>query len=1387
VRGSLFTQDFLNEGIAEQPDWRILADAEVEQFAQAARAVYAAFPVDKDPNEARTEDDLIHPLVELLGWKHRIPQANLSPKHRRDVPDSLLFDDAAAKVRADAEMQPERKFLHGCAILESKRWRRELDKAASDGTPSSQILRYLNRADIHSAGHIKWGILTNGRKWRLYWQDAKSRLEDFVELDLPVILGVPDIEHDLFDAPEAASPHHLKLFLLLFRRQSFGAGVEDSRGFHRRAIEATRNWEARVTDALSDVVFDRVFPALVRGLVAHDPERPDTLTEDYLDEVRRAALVWLYRLLFLFYAEDRNLLPVDDRRYDDYSLRAMRDDIERRIDAGSVDGEFSATQDRYDHALKTLFRAVDGGDSSLGLPPYNGGLFQAGEYPILDRTRLPDALVAPVIDRLSHDGECHGRKRINYRDLSVQQLGSIYERLLEFAAVADDAEPGGVLIRPNIFARKGSGSYYTPDGLVGLIVRRTLAPLIEERWQRFVDEATGLAKDRRPVHRRLSDLAAADPATAVLDLKVCDPAMGSGHFLVFVVDHLADTVLRLTEEAAAHVDWSDDYQSPVLARVETIRERIVEQARAKGWAIDEQRLDPRHIVRRMLLKRVVYGVDKNPMAVELAKVSLWLHTFTVGAPLSFLDHHLRCGDSLYGEFVRPVEDFLRDAEVGMFINSAVQRARNATRFMHEIEDKTDASIAEVSQSAGIFANVETETGGLLRFLDFFHALRWLDRIATGGRLRLDDAARTVLEEGVGRVSDFFGRGNGPVEEGEEDEAPALFDDGEPKQLHMLSRRERTQRAHQHEVRTLLADARAVAERERFLHWQVAFPGVWDNWESAEPTGGFDAIVGNPPWDRIKLQEVEWFAERRPEIARQPRASDRKRLVAKLKEDGDRLADLYEVAKNSAEAALRVARHSGYYPLLSSGDINLYSLFVERATALVKPDGMLGLLVPSGIAADMGASRFFKGVATSGRLAALFDFENRRRFFPEVDSRFKFSAFIAGGEERRFDRTDTAFFLHSVAEIDEPDRAFPLAAEDFARVNPNTGTAPIFRTRRDADITRAIYERLPVLHDRAKGEEGKVWPVRYLRMFDLTNDAHLFRTRTELEAEGFYPVEENRLRKGDERFVPLYEGKMVQAFDHRAASVVVNPANLNRPAQPVPARAEQHADPNWFPDSQHWIEETAVGGVGDQVWAVAFKDITSSTNMRTMIAAAIPSFAAGNSLPLVVRDGEAEPTLPHCQAAMLANFNALAFDYVARQKVQGNHLNWYIVEQLPVVPPEGFERRFGDRTAAEIVAEHVLRLTYTAWDMRPFARDMGWDGEPFAWDEDDRRRRRAALDALFFLLYGVEDEDDVRYILSTFPIVRRDDEAAFGDYRTERLILAHMNALRAGDTDAEIAL
>ncbi len=1361
-QGSLFSSDFLNDSVTRLADWTMIDEPALKVLESDLRKVYDRFPIKKTPNESQTEDDLIWPILARLGWTATLRQQNLAAKGRDDVPDGILFADDAAKAKANSFGEEWKRYGFGLAVVESKRWIRPLDRRSGrrgeETAPSTQMLRYLRRVEDLTTGNLRWGILTNGGRWRLYYQGARSVAEQFFEVDLAAALDVPGHNDGLFALSETERLHWLKVFALVFRREAFLPTPSDRRTFHQRALDEGQFYEERVAGNLSNLVFQQVFPELAQAIATAAPAAP-------LQEVREAALILLYRLLFILYAEDRDLLPVRDPRYGDYGLRdRVRGDVGKRKDRNDA---FSTTAARYWTTIDDLCRAIDNGDASIGLPPYNGGLFDRDRTPLLATVRLGDAVMANVIDALSFEQTSDGRKYINYRDLSVQQLGSIYERLLEHEISRDN---GAIVVRPNIFVRKASGSYYTPDDLVMLILKEAIAPLAAAPMNTFQAKIEELSGSSLPEERRIGALKRLDPAEKLLDLKICDPAIGSGHFLVSLVDYLADQVIAAMAEAEAAVAH---YISPLSDRIDAIRNTILGNAEDRGWTIDPTQLDDRHIIRRMVLKRCIYGVDKNPMAVELAKVSLWLHTFTVGAPLSFLDHHLRCGDSLFGSWVKRGIEKATAYGSPLLLHGPVTRALRAASKMQIIEGLTDAEIAEAHRSADVFAEVQEMTAPLDALLTLIHALDWLD-------IRRNSEDAIVCK--------------------------AFFDGqfGDPMEIALGNASIDTRRNDGTHFAQLFARATTLIEEQRFLNWQVAFPGIWSDWDTDGLTGGFDAVIGNPPWDRLKLQEIEWFAARKIEIARAETAARRKTLIKSLEKAGDPLHADYLLAAERAEMASRVARRGADYPLLSAGDTNLNSLFIERAHALVKPSGIVGLLVPSGIASDQSSAPFFRKMTEERRLASLIDFFNRRTdgtlFFPDVYYRFKFCAYIAGGALRQFEEILFAFFIQDIGELRNPDRLFPVSPDDIARINPNSRTAPIFRSRRDLQLTKTLYADRPVLVDRSADPAASLWPVRYVRMLDMANDSSHFLDPAALQKAGAYPVGRNVWKKGKTEFLPLYEGKMVQAFDHRASDILLADGNLFRTGQGRDLTAEEHRDPERAPVPRYWVEAGNASWAAPTQWCVAMKDVTSVTNARTAIAAVIPHVGAGHTLPVIWPSlassedagGSEYPVYAEFAVLFLANLNSFVLDYLARQKVHGNHLAWYLIEQLPFLGKAAYRRSFGPKTAGQIVRDTVLELTYTSNDMAPFARDMGYmeaDGTtkpPFVWDEERRLILRTKLDALYFHLYSVTDQGDVRYIYSTFPVVERDEVAAYGRYRSRELCLAWMNALAAGDLDAKIS-
>ncbi len=553
---------------------------------------------------------------------------------------------------------------------------------------------------------------------------------------------------------------------------------------------------------------------------------------------------------------------------------------------------------------------------------------------------------------------------------------------------------------------------------------------------------------------------------------------------------------------------------------------------------------------------------------------------------------------------------------------------------------------------------------------------------------------------------------------------------------------------------------------RAMSWRDTFGAVF-----SQPEGGFDCVVSNPPWERLKLQEREFFSFSAPKIASAVNAGTRRTLIDQLEHGEPTLFARYTAAKTRAEVTLNHVRNSGVFPLTGKGDINTYALFAELAKKIVAPNGRVGILVPSGIATDKSTKDFFGSMIQGRSLIQLLDFENRKRVFPDVDGRFKFSILIFGGSAVEVEASEFVFFAHSMQDVQDTGRHICLTAEDIALLNPNTRTCPIFRSQRDAELTKQIYRTVPVLIDRSRSEGGNPWRVSFLRMFDQTNDAELFLTPEQLKRKRF-KRRGSEWTKGRRRFVPLYEAKMVQAYDHRAAGVVIDTENWVRQGQTIPTSLVSHQNPEFVVEPRWWVEASEVAEACP--WEnppayLCYKDVTSPTNERTMIAGFIPPVGVVNSAPLVFVD---ESFSPRRWCCLLANLNAFVLDYVARQKVGNVHLNFFIVEQLPFLPPDAYDDRCPWQPPQKLekwISDRVLKLSCTADDMRALGEACGMKNPVHKWKPTERATLLAELDAAYFLLYGIK-RDDVEYILSTFTGTRRRDETETGTFRTSELVL-----------------
>jgi len=1173
-------------------------------------------------------------------------------------------------------------------------------------SPHGMVQELLNRSEEHL-----WGIVSNGLRLRILRDNASLTRQAYVEFDLEGMM-----EGEVY-------ADFVLLWLLCHQSRFEVRDGRPERCWLERWARTAREQGTRALDRLREGVQDAI-EALGAGFLAHprngalrDALRSGELsTQDYYREVLRL----VYRLLFLFVAEDRELLldPGADRETRERYLGHYSTARLRRL-ARAQRG--SKHPDLY-RSLRLVMEKLgdDEGYPALGLPALGSFLWSGEALPFLGDADIQNRAFLEALRALSLTRDEGVTRRVDYKNLGAEELGSVYESLLELHPTVDAGAGVFSLSVGGGHERRTTGSYYTPTSLVNELLDSALDPVLEEAVR------------------------AEEPERAILALKVCDPAVGSGHFLIAAAHRIARRL--------AFVRTGDEESSP-----EATRKAL-----------------------RDVIGHCLYGVDVNPMAVELCKVSLWMEALEPGKPLSFLDHRILCGNSLLGAMpallaqgipdnaFKPIEGDEKEVARGLKKQNRDERKGEQRTFFH-------ALVAEATRTYG-------DLGDRLERLDA------LEDASIEGVHRKEQVFRRVTESAEYRRARLVADARcaafvWPKREGAPE--PVTFDLFRRFQEDPGSVPEET-----------LAEVERLADEYRFFHWHLAYPDVFRVPEDDEPkngdtgwSGGFDVVLGNPPWERLKLQEKEWFATRAPEIADARNAAARRKKIKALQTEDPTLYQDFLAARRRSEGASHLVRDSGRYPLCGRGDINTYSIFAETNRALIGPRGRVGCIVPSGIATDHTTRFFFQDLVQSKSLVSLYDFENRKKIFPAIDSRIKFCLLTLTGSGRPAPEAEFCFFALQVDDLRDPDRLFTLSAEEIELLNPNTKTCPIFRSRKDAELTKAIYRRVPVLIREGPPEENP-WGVSLSRMFDMTNDSSLFREREQLEAEG-WQLDGNVFRKEGERpWLPVYEGKMISMFDHRAAHIVINPDARTRPQKPLPAGDEDHEDPAFVVRPYLWAPEAEVGQrIPDEWsrdWFLVFKRVTASTNWRMVVGTVIPKSAVSYTLYTTSSTVE-NSRLVACLGAGLFSF---AFDYCARQKTSQPSLPIGVAHECPMPPPGRLAGAswLNEQPLSDWIAPRVLELSYCSHELRSFAKDLGYGGAPFLWDEERRFLLRCELDAALFHLYlGTLENwqadrsselrerfwaprDAVEHILDTFPIVRKKDEKAYGEYRTKRVIL-----------------
>ncbi len=970
-------------------------------------------------------------------------------------------------------------------------------------------------------------------------------------------------------------------------------------------------------------------------------------------------------------------------------------------------------------SVKVVFKALAQGEELLALPAL-GGLFNPDQCPDLmaDEVNLSNADLLHAMKLMRWANLQGVFTVIDYRNVDTEELGSLYEGLLELVPTikylndADRFTYTFEYLQSNANERKSTGSYYTPTSLVKVLISTVLDPVIE---QKLKDNPT-------------------DPEAALLSIKVIDPACGSGHFLLAAARRIAE---RLMKESAFLADSTKE-------------------------AVEFRK------VMHKVISRCIYGVDINPMAFELARMGLWLEGYAENQPLSFIDHHLVIGDSLLGVMDLDV------IKLGIPADAYTpQKPIGNGEYALTLSDKTLCSTIKKrnTKERKVFGQNALDFGlGTLGSVGL--------SLAHLGYKNIDELNADTLKAEE-RKSEQNERNQEAIEDSVEFKACNL--------LFCAFLSEKTQ-ATEHLVPTtkdldlLMSDpdgfvqshqdmieyAAKVCAENHVLHWPLTFMEVMDR-------GGFDCVFVNPPWEKLKVEDVKWFAQRLPEIANAKTAAIRKKMIEGLASaENEQVHQIFVDyvksqywASNFSTVNHISSAEGGRFPLTGVGDTNMFAYFAEHAVRIKHEAGRVGLVVPTGIVLDDATKRFTQEIFSRGLVSSVYHFNNTEGIFPAVDGRYSFVLLTLGKSEK----ADCVFYATNPVQLEDEKRHLSFEPSDITLINPNTRTLLLVRSKYDLELCRKLYKAAPILFHEGTELENP-WCIKTMGMFHMTNDSGLFESLTQEQAA--YALEQG--------LVPLYEGKLFWQFDHRFASFVYDEKGKIINAQNVELAQKQDHAFKVMP--QFWVKQSLVqerwAQKGwDKPWTLAWRDIASATNERTVIAAVMPAHYAFNNKACLL--------MPDCDeahaACLLTVLNSLVVDFVERLKQASTNVNLFYLKQLPILPPEAFAP-----ADVEFIASRVAMLTRTAYDINAV-----WLTEYPAYTFQEPRERlkiRAELDAYVAKMYGLTREE-LRYILDpsdvmgpehpsvTFPGLKRKETELYGEYLTQRLVLEAYDKLVSG--------
>ena len=1049
----------------------------------------------------------------------------------------------------------------------------------------------------------QWVILTNGTRWRLYTSKISASSTNYFEIRL-------DKNND------SITRYLIVMFGFASYREDDGAPDID------RFFEKSRVYAKELEENLSTQIMsaDGLFLDIVKGVLNHDMKK--TFTECDLANAKQAALKIMYRVWFLAYAESRNLLPVDDVRYKPISLRM--------IQSGLDTFEENPADEKCWSDLLKLFKGIREGSKEHNLPQYNGDLFSFDQQ--VDRILMENKFIARALRGLfERDGDS-----VDYTSLSVRHLGNIFESLMEFSVRQADKdimlleEKGKVrkvktvqestysykkndlylASKSGVSLRKTTASFYTPDKIVEFLVKQSLEPVFKEREK-------AIREDLKRYEKSKSDGDRLACIERLLDIQVLDPSMGSGHFLVEALNRITSWVTNMLDAYPAH---------PLLPEIEDDRNAILTEQRNRGITINENLLTHDVLLKRKIMKRCIFGVDLNPMAVELAKLSLWLDSFAIGVPLTYMDHHIKAGDSTIGMFL----DDLKNKE--MHTLDGWTPGAKSNKMIHDVIHSSDITVAQAHASKDRYQKHIKSTEPTRRVLDALTASKINPDI-------LPKKAKTEFIHKFGRYSN--------------DEGQEFIN-----------------------ARSIVSD---LSKKHRFFHWELEMMDAF-----TDSRWGFDVIVGNPPWDKNKPSDDEFFTPFDP--AFKSLSPNTKKIARrnKLLEDSNICAE-YETYKKQFEEK---NKFYGTYTMQGMGDKELSKLIFESALGLVAENGIISMVMPSQILSSVGSADIRRHLLEKD-IMSLYVFENKYKIF-QIHSSYRFMLLsvrnMKGGDE-----FPSGFYLHYTKSLQNQD----IEAEKFGMISKQL----IRKMSPDAcTMPEVVGDHLKIFAKISNGDDlesglGDGWMVSLSSGLHRANDAHLF-----LEDGTGWPV---------------HEGKTIHQYNHvwsRPWFTADEKKGLERMGK-VKILAKKHRE---FHDS----------------FRLVFRDVSGPTNMRTMLSTIVPphTFHAHSLFSVILtRNSKVILGSEYLKniAYLCGILNSTSLDFVARAKAQ-LHMG-AIIKSLPLP----------NHDHKDMIVKLAASLMVGDPEFEGFADAFGIDNITLS--PAERIEHAAELDALVAYSYNLSKE------------------------------------------------